>query len=162
MRRIGLGALVMASATVFFAERNVRGEQVGDGIGRRARTSPGCSEATLKGTYGIQMGGTRPSGPPPAPTETVIGIVLRIYDGLGGFTQLDNIKGSITGIPGQPRPGSGTYQVNADCTGETQFDPGNGVLIEERLVIVDRGREAFSIVASPLPVMVSTVQKKVH
>jgi hypothetical protein len=34
---------------------------------------------------------------------------------MGNFTQVDNIHGSVTGwVPN--RPGSGTYQVNPDCT----------------------------------------------
>jgi hypothetical protein len=132
-----------------------------EGRARRAGRTRQCSEATLRGAYGIQMQGTRPGGPPPAPLESVVGVVLRVYDGHGGFTQLDSVKGSVSGIPAEPRPGFGTYEVNADCTGVTRFDPGNGIEIVERLVIVRDGREAFSIVASPAPVMVATVQKKV-
>ena len=89
----------------------------------------------------------------------MIGVVYRRYDGRGGFTQVDNVKGSITGIvPG--RPGSGTYEVNADCTGATLFQPGPGITIEERFVIVEQGREVLSMVVSPLPVMMTTVQRR--
>ncbi len=59
------------------------------------------------------------------------------------------------------RPGSGTYQVNPDCSGVTLFQPGPGITIEERMVIVDRGSEIRSIVSSPLAVMVSTEQKRI-
>ena len=112
------------------------------------------------------MEGTRPAGPPPGPglpppIESVVGVVTRTYDGQGGFVQIDNIKGSITGIV-PDRPGSGTYEVNANCSGVTRFEPGPGILIEERLVIVDGGREVFSIVSSPALTMVATVQKKVR
>ena len=31
-------------------------------------------------------------------TESVIGVVLRTYDGRGNIEQVDNVKGSITGI----------------------------------------------------------------
>ena len=56
---------------------------------------------------------------------------------MGNFTQIDNIHGSVTGwVPN--RPGSGTYQVNPDCTFATQFVPGPGApVIEERGVIID-------------------------
>jgi hypothetical protein len=43
----------------------------------------------------------------------------------------------------------------------TLFQPGPGLTIEERLVIVDGGEQVFSMVSSPLPVMVTTVQKRV-
>src|SRR5580765_4441432 len=54
-----------------------------------------CSEATVRGDYGIQIQGTRPA--PGGLTESVIGIVLRNYDGHGGFSQVSNVKGSLTG-----------------------------------------------------------------
>jgi hypothetical protein len=118
----------------------------------------GCSEATLRGVYGIQMTGTRPSTPG-GPIESVIGVVIRTYDGRGQFIQRDNVKGAITGwVP--DREGFGTYEVSEDCTAVTRFEPGPGVIIEERLVIVDGGDEAMSVVSSPQPVMVSTVQKR--
>jgi hypothetical protein len=80
---------------------------------------------------------------------------------MGNFTQTDNIHGSVTGwVP--DRPGSGTYQVNANCTAATQFQPGPGApLIEERIVIVDGGNELDSITTSPLSLMVSTVGKRI-
>jgi hypothetical protein len=121
-----------------------------------------CSEATLRGTYGIQMQGTRPVPPPlGGGFETVIGVVLRTYDGAGGFTQVDNVKGAVTGMV-PDRPGAGTYQVNADCSAVTQFSPGPGIVIEERMVIVDDGNEVRSIVSSPQAVMMTTVQRRVR
>jgi hypothetical protein len=120
-----------------------------------------CSAKTLKGTYGIQMQGMRPV--PPAlggGIETVIGVVIRTYDGIGNFTQTDNVKGSVSGII-PDRPGHGTYEVYADCTGVIQLSPAPGVLIEERMVIVRRGDELRTITASPLPIMVSTVQLRI-
>ena len=120
-----------------------------------------CTEATIRGTYGIQMQGTNPV--PPAlggGIQTVIGVVVRTYDGAGTFTQVDNIKGSVTGIV-PDRPGDGTYQVNAIAAGITLFQPGPGITIEERMVIVDHGNEIRTIVSSPLTAMISTVQKRI-
>ena len=58
-----------------------------------------CSAATIRGTYGIQMQGTNPVPPPlGGGIQTVIGVVVRTYDGAGTFHQVDNIKGSVTGI----------------------------------------------------------------
>jgi hypothetical protein len=67
-------------------------EDPGDRRGTR------CSDRTVRGTYAIQIEGTRPV--PPAAgggVEAVIGVVIRTYDGAGGFTQIDNVKGSVTG-----------------------------------------------------------------
>ena len=79
---------------------------------------------------------------------TVIGVVVRTYDGAGTVHQVDNIKGSVTGIV-PDRPGDGTYQVNEDCSGVTLFQPGPGITLEERMVIVDHGNEIRTIVSSP-------------
>jgi hypothetical protein len=120
-----------------------------------------CSDGTIRGTFGIQMHGTN-AVPPPlgGGTQTVIGVVVRTYDGAGSFTQVDNIKGSVTGIVPN-RPGAGTYQVNDDCTGVTLFEPAPGITIEERMVIVDHGDEIRTIVSSPQATMISSVQKRI-
>ena len=91
----------------------------------------------------------------------MIGVVIRTFDGLGNFTQIGNVKGSVTGwIP--DTPGSGTYQVNRGCTAATQFSPGPGVFIEERMVIVDAGKETYSMTATPAPLMVTAVGKRIN
>jgi hypothetical protein len=120
-----------------------------------------CTDGTLRGTYGIQMQGTGSVPPPVGGSQTLIGVVKRTFDGMGNFTQIDNIHGSVTGWT-PDRPGSGTYQVNPDCTGATQFQPAPGApVIEERIVIVDGGSQLYSITTSPLPLMVSTVAKRI-
>jgi hypothetical protein len=118
-----------------------------------------CSNRTIKGTYGIQMQGTRlvPGG---TEMEQVIGVVTRSYDGAGNFTQIDNVKGSVSDIVFD-RPGAGTYVVNADCTGRTLFQPAPGVSIEERMVIIDYGHEVRSITVSPQSNMITTVGKRI-
>ena len=116
-----------------------------------------CDAATIRGEYGAQIQGTRPA---PGGTETVVGIVLRTYDGEGGFTQISNVKGSVNGwAPDQP--GAGTYEVSPDCSGTIRFEPMPGVVIEERLVIVDAGREIRTAVMSPTPVAIFGVQQRI-
>ena len=117
-----------------------------------------CNDRTLHGTYGVQLQGTRPV-PPNGPIETLIGVVVRHYDGRGGVTQIDNVKGSISGIV-PDRFGSGTYQVREDCSAIVIFQPGPGVVIEERLVIVDRGHELRSITITPASLMVTSTSIK--
>ena len=55
----------------------------------------------------------------------------------------------------------GTYQVNDDCTAIAVLQPGPGITIEERMVIVERGNELKSITSSPPPIMVSAVHKRI-
>jgi hypothetical protein len=74
---------------------------------------------------------------------------------------VDNVKGSISGtVP--DREGFGTYQVNENCTGIAQLQPGPGILLEERMVIVDDGREIRTATILPVPVMVTGVHKRVR
>jgi hypothetical protein len=124
----------------------------------------GCSEATLRGGYGVQIQGTRPA-PPPAPlgsVETVIGVIVRQYDGRGGFTQINNEKGSTSGLGPVDRAGFGTYQVNEDCSGSHELHiPGVPVVVTDRFVIVDHGREIRHFVVSPAPIMVTGVSRKI-
>ena len=68
----------------------------------------------IQGTFGIQVQGTQLYAPTGA-TESVVGVVVRQYDGQGGFTQTSNVKGSISGIV-PDRFGAGTYQVRNDCS----------------------------------------------
>ena len=121
-----------------------------------------CSEATVGGDYGIQIQGTRPApGVPGGPIESVIGIVLRTYDGEGNFSQVSNLKGSIAGA--NPDSQSvGTYEVNPDCTGIIRFQAPSGALVEERLVVVDNGREIRAAVMVPTAVVITSVHQRVH
>ena len=94
----------------------------------------------------------------------MVGVVLRSCDGNGNFEQLDNIKGSVTGLVPN-RPGIGTYEVNPDCTGTTfiQPDPSNPNLeIREIMVIVADGNEIRGIGQTPAPLMVTSGAKRVH
>jgi len=123
-----------------------------------------CSNLTIRGDYGIQMQGTRNTPPPNVVTETVIGVLIRKFDGYGNFEQVDNVKGSVSGtVP--DRPGAGTYEVSADCTGSTYFqpDPNNpNLIIKEKIVIVNNGNQILAITQSPPTLMVSTVATRVQ
>jgi hypothetical protein len=156
MRR--LSWVVTAAATIAL----VGGAQImgADGRGKdeNARRRS-CSAATVRGDYGIQIQGTRPA--PGGLTETVIGVLSRTYDGQGNFSQVSNVKGSIVG-PVPDSQGFGTYEVSPDCTGSIRFEPAPGILLEERLVIIDDGREIRTAVMVPTAVMVTGVQQRIH
>ena len=155
MRRMGWAAVAAAMAAVAIGGARV----VANGHDNDRGSSRQCSAATLRGDYGVQVQGTRPA--PGGLTESVVGVVLRSYNGQGNFTQVDNVKGSVTGtVP--DRPGFGTYEVNPDCTGIVRFQPGPGIFLEERLVIIDDGREIRTAVMVPAGVMVTGVHQRMH
>jgi hypothetical protein len=116
-----------------------------------------CDNHAVQGTYGIQMSGHRPAT---GGTETVIGVVVRQYDGLGGIQQWDNIKGEVSGyVPA--RYGTGTYHINDDCTIDLEFHPAPGLTIIERGVIVDGGDEVRTITVAPAGVMVTATHRRI-
>ena len=125
MQRMGWAATAAATVAVVIGGAGVMGADAQDD--ERGRS---CSEATVGGDYGIQIQGTRPA--PGGLTESVVGVVLRTYDGQGNFSQVSNVKGSLTGTVPDSQ-GFGTYEVNAGCTGVVRFQPAPGVLVEERL-----------------------------
>jgi hypothetical protein len=121
--------------------------------GTRARLVPvvqaqsGCSNGSLQGSYGFQLKGTIVGLGP-------IGGVARLtFDGAGNFTQTDNV--TVNGFPIVPnRPGSGTYNVNADCTGTQTLNSG-GQVIHTTFVIAENGKEVFDVVTDPHLVITS-------
>ena len=156
MKRIGAVAVAVVLGVGL---AGARGSGADDKQGGQERRRHGCDNRTLRGAYGIQIQGTRPSSPG-GPLESVIGVVIRNYDGEGQFSQIGNVKGSISGtVPDSESVG--TYQVNADCTAVAHLQPGPGILLEERLVIVDDGREIWSATMLPPPVMVTGVSRKI-
>lgn len=162
MRRTGWIVLAIAAAAVLVVAGGGAANEwpEWEGAAGAGPARQGCSEATLRGSYGIQIQGTRPSSPG-GPVETVVGVVMRHYDGSGVFTQIGNIKGSISGWTPDVSS-SGTYEVYPDCTAAAFLAPAPGVLIEERMVITERGNVLYSAPMFPPPVMLSAVQRRVH
>jgi hypothetical protein len=118
-----------------------------------------CSERTLRGDYGILGSGIRAAGP--GATESFVATGLRTYDGVGGFTQVINSHGQLTGAQ-RNVSATGTYEVSADCTGtSTILFPGAPFPIEVTFVIVDRGEEVKEAVMSPQPNVVMAVIHRV-
>ena len=105
-----------------------------------------CSTHTLQGAYGLVGTGIRGLGP--GVTEQFVTISMVTYNGDGTFTAQGVSHGQTTGVRGGPV--TGTYFVNADCTGgQTTNIPGVPPL-EDNFVIVDNGREVRTVVVSPL------------
>jgi hypothetical protein len=163
MRRMSWAAAVgvvvltcagMGAGTGFGADNGRGDQELSDGA---------CSEATLRGAYGLQFQGTRPVRPPfPPGTESFIGVAIRTYDGEGQFTQISNVKGSVIGVEADVES-TGTYQVNENCSGtdRAQFVVG-GPVVTDRLVIVDDGREVSIAVMTPVAIVNTGVMKRIH
>ena len=145
-RILTLTMAVAASAATMFAEDDGREEK--------------CSDRTLRGAYAMQISGTgrAPTGQP----QIEIGVLIRVFDGAGKFTQFAYIKGSISGLIANG-PGSGTYSLDANCMGTVTLNvPGLPFPIGERIVVMDRGREFRTASSEPVGFVFNTgVGKKI-
>ena len=138
--------------------------------GTRAYALPNnasCSNSTLEGSYASTVGGQLFHAD--GSVETRQGLVMTHFDGHGNFTQTDyvlnTLNGTTTLTPGpiDPQTGfqnheSGTYHVNADCTGnlEIHFAPppvpgATGAVLKLFLVIGSQGNALRTVVISVAP-----------
>lgn len=99
-------ALAVISTSVW-AANNDRG----DGDRDRGRH---CSNRTLDGNYGFTVEGLL--GIPGSGIQ-IRGVILQEYDGNGHLTQVEHVVIDGASPSEVWTPGSGTYTVNADCTG---------------------------------------------
>ena len=107
-----------------------------------------CANDSLEGNYGFTLTGTRPAMPG-GPGVAVVGTALTTFNGDGTLTQIDNIHVDSAAVPFQPdRPGTGTYTLNPDCSGEMTLLAGGGTL-RLSIVVVDHGREIRTAVITP-------------
>lgn len=113
-----------------------------------AQDSPACHNGLIKGTYGFSIEGQKLGGPGPVGPQ--VGVALATYDGMGGFTQIDTvtINGSVV-ADFTHSPATGTYTVNADCTGTftINFTDGRPTVVAN-FVAVRNGEEIDAVVIS--------------
>jgi len=136
-------------------------------------TEAACNNASLTGSYGVIVTGAAPASSilpafpaglfPVGTVEQILGVVVHTFDGNGKFTQVDNVKGYLSGITAD-RPGSGTYSVNADCSGTYSiFIPALSFpVLVVRFVIVDGGKEFRGVVVTPQEAMTIANGRKIH
>lgn len=106
--------------------------------------SKGCSNASLKGSFSHRGSGSTTT--PPALAGPFAGVGTDTFDGNG------NISGSaIVSINGNivPVNETGTYKVNADCTGTFTVAFSTGGTTTVFFVITDGGNEIQGVCTDP-------------
>jgi len=117
-----------------------------------------CTNETLKGNYGFTVTGMRPATKG-GPQVSIVGTALTTFHGDGTFDQFDNINVDSPAVPYQPdRPGTGTYNLNHDCSGTMSLTAG-GVTLELSITVVDQGREVRTAVVTPNVIVTSNGRK---
>lgn len=105
-----------------------------------AQASDRCSNATLSGSYSDQDTGTIVGVGPFA------GVNVDSFDGRGKLT----ISG-VSSVNGSVSQGTetGTYQVNADCTGTYTVKDSSGNTFDAFFVISDSGNQLRIVITDP-------------
>jgi len=128
------------------------------GTARRAPANSGCSNATLRGSYGIRVTGNVLSRPAAGPTASV-GIAQ--YDGGGQLTA--SLTQRVNGAAGPTTVSNqftGTYSVNPDCTVEDVWhNVATGGSSTHESTITDHGRGFFLIATSGTGVVTAEARK---
>ena len=108
----------------------------------------GCSNASLNGTFAITTTGFVVAAPAPV-GPAFAQISMQTFDGNGGTTNagMSNVNGKV----GQAH-NTGTYTVNADCTGTFTLTAGQG-LATWFFVIADNWNEIRAICVDPYVVL---------
>jgi len=134
------GLLIAGCAFLFAQPGNAQSERFGDTDSSSQRR---CSNRTLHGSYALNIDGTIIAGPN---RLLLRGVAIREFDGRGNLSQVD-----FTTINGAPvgtdwRSGSGTYELNSDCTGTMEIVQSNeSPTLRLRLVVADHGRTTYDI-----------------
>lgn len=106
----------------------------------------GCTDKTVKGTYGVIFSGfTAPSQNPKAKEVPFGGEGVFTFDGAGNFSGVYNL--SQNGEVFLNNPYNATYIVNSDCTGTVIGAPGGNA--DGAFVIVSGGAEIFFTQTDP-------------
>jgi hypothetical protein len=118
-----------------------------------------CSVASLKGSYGIQSTGSIVALGPIGPIAEAGTIA---FDGAGAVSSITTVS-----LGGQILPNrtslSGSYTVNADCTGDLAVIlpvPGGTTTSTSHFVIVDHGKEIRLVNTGTGRVIVGNARKQ--
>jgi len=106
-----------------------------------------CSDKTLRGDYGFAVEGL--VLPVPGVFIPVRGVHLTTFDGNGRLTQVDHILVNGVSPTLDWTPVTGTYHLNANCTGTIQLIPSNSPVVNLVIVVVRQGKEIHTVVTAP-------------
>jgi hypothetical protein len=111
--------------------------------------SGSCSNRTIKGEYGFSYSGqvlVAPTGPF-TQAGPVAGVAMFTFDGRGGLKLVDHTLYNGFLFPPAPfsNENTGTYNVNADCTGTFVIET---LSLTASMVIMERGRIIHDVITN--------------
>jgi hypothetical protein len=105
-----------------------------------------CSNATLRGGYSFSINGGIQT---PEGVLEIHGVALTHFDGEGSLSNTDHLVRNGTPPPVEWRPGTGTYMVNENCTGELHIINESSPQLDLYFVIAGQGLEIRGVVSDP-------------
>ena len=118
------------------------------GPSARAESEDGaCSNRMVQGDYGFAVEGL--VLPAPGVALPIRGVHMTHFDGKGNLTEVDHIV--FNGLPPaiEWTPVTGSYHVNANCTGTISLVISTGGFVNLRIVVVGWGKEIHTVVTAP-------------
>jgi hypothetical protein len=113
-------------------------------VSAHAQDGASCSNASLSGAYAITISGSITGVGP----VSVVGIAT--FDGNGNIpTNIGHIVVNGTQPPVDWLTGTGTYDVNANCTGKIHLVFDNGLTRDIFIVVARKGHELRGVNAEP-------------
>jgi hypothetical protein len=114
----------------------------------KAQVNKGCNNATLLGTFAYTVTGSFVAAPAPLGLYAEAG--AQTFDGNGGTATagMSNNNGNVS-----PSITSGTYTVNADCTGTFSLQIAPGIASHYFFVIANNGSAYQAVCLDPVAVI---------
>src|SRR5258708_26227028 len=114
---------------------------------RAGQEGGACSNQTLLGDYGFAVEGL--VLPAPGVALPIRGVHMTHFDGKGNLTQVDHLV--INGVPPtiEWTPVTGSYHVNANCTGTIHLVPTTGGFVNRTSVVGRQRQETQALVTAP-------------
>jgi hypothetical protein len=112
---------------------------------------PRCDERLIQGSYGFTIEGEKLGGPGPVGAQA--GVALITFDGQGNMTVIATVTiGGVLFSDFDRAPATGTYTVNADCTGSyTHLLADGHTTVTDNFVIAANGDEIYAVVIPTPP-----------
>jgi hypothetical protein len=126
-----------------------------------AQGSPVCTNAGLKGSFGFEATGVFLAGAPATGPVHFIGELALTVNTSGDGEISGHIAGSEDGtiFTFAEEPVTGSYTVNANCTGKATITPEGKSALNYSFVVVNSGKELLAIETDEHTVVSGTLQR---
>ncbi len=126
-----------------------------------AQGSPTCTNAGVKGSFGLAVRGSFLTGAPFTGPVILVGELALRGNASGDGVISGHIAGSENGtiLTFAEKPVTGSYSVNANCKGTLTITSKGEVALNFSFVIVDGGKEMLAIETNADTVVTATLQR---